>query len=84
MGDARWVRWSIDTRPVMWGWMMWPQWETVSCGMIWICPIISRTPSNPIFRKVPSLTPTHLWFSAGAAVHFFPWVGHRSPLKKCP
>ena len=32
MGDARWVRWSIDARPVMWGWMMWPRWETVSYG----------------------------------------------------
>ena len=36
--------------------------------VIWTCPIISRTPSDPIFSKVPSLTPTHLWFSAGAAV----------------
>ena len=42
-------------------------------------PIISRTPCDPIFPKVLSL-----WFSAGAAVHFFPWVGYRSPLKKCP
>ena len=39
--------------------------------VIWTCPIISRTPSDPIFPKVPSLTPTHLWFSAGAAVYFF-------------
>ena len=39
-------------------------------------PITSRTPSDPVFPKVPSLTPTHLWFSAGAAVHFFSggWV----------
>ena len=33
--------------------------------VIWTCPIISCTPSDPIFPKVPSLTPTHLWFSAG-------------------
>ena len=39
-------------------------------------PIISHTPSDPIFPNVPSLTPTHLWFSAGAAVYFFSmgWV----------
>ena len=39
-------------------------------------PIIFCTLSDPIFPKVPSLTPTHLWFSAGAAVHFFSmgWV----------
>ena len=44
--------------------------------VIWTCPIISRTPSDPIFPNVPSLTPTHLWFSAGAAVYFFSidWV----------
>ena len=45
-------------------------------GVIWTCPIISRTPSDPIFPNVPSLTPTHLWLSAGAAVHYFSmgWV----------
>ena len=39
-------------------------------------PIISRTPSDPIFPNVPSLTPTHLWFFAGAAVYLFSmgWV----------
>ena len=44
--------------------------------VIWTCPIISCTPSDPIFPNVPSSTPTHLWFSAGAAVYFFSmcWV----------
>ena len=44
--------------------------------VIWTCPIISRTPSDPIFPKVLSLTPMQLWFSAAAAVHFFSkgWV----------
>ena len=44
--------------------------------VIWTCPIIFPTPSDSIFPKVPSLTPTYLWFSAGAAVYIFSmgWV----------
>ena len=80
-GDARWVRWSIDALPVMWGWMMWPRWETVSCGGDLDLSHYFPYPSDPIFPKVPShyfpypfwshisqsalLNTYALWFSAG-------------------